>query len=104
MTTNFKEKPFRSAKYRAWVASVGCCVCGKNPAVAHHHQKKGTGVMGGKTGDDNCVPLCVYHHAEVHQQGRSIWLYWGVAPQSVAERLYAEYQGGITNGKSNNIS
>lgn len=42
-----------------------CLVCGKE-AVYHHVKSYGSG---GATVNENLMPLCMIHHAEVHQGG-----------------------------------
>lgn len=72
MITNFKVKPWRSAKYRRFVASLPCCICGA-ASNAHHEAEEAQGTMGGKCGDERCIPLCPRHHADRHLLGRLFW-------------------------------
>lgn len=54
-------------KHLQYVASQDCMICGETPVQAHHLLKPNTGFRGGvKAGDDNVVPLCFKHHAELH--------------------------------------
>jgi len=53
--------PARSWKYRAWIRSLPCAVCGTTRHVEAAH----TGSDGGtaqKASDYSCVPLCQNHH------------------------------------------
>ena len=65
--------PARSWKYRAWIRSLPCAVCGVDPSGEAAH----TGSDGGlrqKTSDYGCIPLCSECHrfgaAAYHQIGR----------------------------------
>ena len=74
VVTRFKSKPWRSERYRQWIRSLPCLICGTQPAGhAHHEQQEGNGVMGDKCGDDRCLPLCWHHHRNRHDKGRSFW-------------------------------
>lgn len=44
-----------------------CALCGKNEGTVGHHIK--TRGAGGGDVRENLVPLCVSHHAEVHNIG-----------------------------------
>lgn len=90
---NFKQKPWRSPQYRAWIASKSCAVCGKTPAGNAHHAK--TGGMGTKCDDKFCVPLCgpFGHHDEIHRIGKKTFeAKYHKDLLALAERLYSEYQ------------
>ena len=55
-----RRSPARNWKYRAWVRTLPCAVCGRSPSEAAH-----TGNDGGlrqKASDFSCVPLCAEHH------------------------------------------
>jgi hypothetical protein len=47
-------------EHLARVAMLPCCVCGHWPVEVHHI--RATGSMGRKAGDDETIPLCVWHH------------------------------------------
>ena len=53
--------PARDYKYRAWIRSLPCAVCGR-PAQAAHSGSDGG--MKQKASDYSCVPLCITHHEE----------------------------------------
>lgn len=65
-----KSKPWRSEKYRKWIADKPCSVCGRTPSDPHHYEFDGQGVMGGKVSDEQCIPLCHVHHREFHDKGK----------------------------------
>jgi len=56
-------KVARSWKYRAWIRSLPCAVCGNTPSEAAHTASDGG--MSLKASDFSCVPLC----ADCHTQG-----------------------------------
>ncbi len=51
-----KKKPFRSKKYRRWVSSLPCAVCGRIGASQCAHIKDGCGTAGAP--DNQTLPLC----------------------------------------------
>lgn len=67
-----KVKPWRSEKYRRWVASLPCCICYTIGCNAHHENLNG-GKMGGKESDEFCIPLCTLHHCERHERPGRFW-------------------------------
>ena len=66
--------PARDARYRAWIRSLPCCLCGLEPAgeAAHTGQDGG---MGQKASDYSCIPLCRNCHTQnadsYHRLGRA---------------------------------
>lgn len=62
-----KQPPYTSLEYKAFVATLPCCICGidNDTVVAHHSTTKGAG-----GGDDTCIPLDHFHHNAFHQKGR----------------------------------
>jgi hypothetical protein len=68
-----KSKIFRSEKYKRFIRSLPCCVCGR-PESEAAHQKLGEGGMGIKPPDTQCLPLCHECHTKEHQMGElSFW-------------------------------
>ena len=66
--------PARSWKYRQWIRSLPCALCGQEPAGEAAH----TGQDGGlsqKASDYSCVPLCTECHTQApyayHRIGRA---------------------------------
>lgn len=43
---------------------TGCCVACARPATAMHHEPPRS--LGGTDSPETCVPLCAWHHADVH--------------------------------------
>lgn len=61
--------PARSWRYRAWIRSLPCAVCGIEKGIeAAHTQHNG---MASKGSDYSCVPLCWEHHREYDNGLRS---------------------------------
>lgn len=60
-----KPKTFRSEKYKRYIRSLPCLICGGKSEAAH----TGGGGMGLKGPDDGCIPLCHGHHMESHRIG-----------------------------------
>lgn len=65
--------PARNWKYKAWIRSLPCAVCGSSPSEAAH-----TGSDGGmrqKSSDYSCIPLCSDCHTQspqaYHRIGRA---------------------------------
>ncbi len=62
-----KAQFIRSEKWLRWVKSQPCVCCGKQADDPHHLIGQGQGMMGGKDNDTSTIPLCRYHHNELHQ-------------------------------------
>jgi hypothetical protein len=105
-----KEKPIRDRGYLEWVRTLPCLCCGVLGVEAHHQAKTGHGTMGGKPGDDRCLPLCVFHHAfggtkdhpgSVHGMGsltgRAFWRHYDVDVEQWILRLNSAFE--IASGR-----
>ena len=57
---HFRRGPARNWKYRQWIRSLPCLVCGHTPAEAAH-TGEGRGLRQ-KSSDYSCVPLCGFCH------------------------------------------
>jgi len=90
MTPIPKSKPWRSEKYKAFIRSKPCLVCG-DKADAHHEPLFCSG-MGSKEQDSCCVPLCAKCHFERHALGVvTFWTRHTIAPEMEIIRLLTEY-------------
>jgi hypothetical protein len=91
-----KEKPVKDEKFKVFVRTKKCSVCGKRGAVAHHQSEKGKSVMGGKVSDRRCLPFCPDHHEEYHRIGRETFARkhprWN--PEGLIGALNREYDSG----------
>lgn len=78
-------KPWRSSKYRSFIASLPCLICGHKAEAAHI----GPHALSQKAPDDRCVPLCSKHHAELHGTGgrRAFELKYDCNLLAIADRL-----------------
>lgn len=78
-----KTKPIRSPKYRTFIRSQPCIICGTRLNVRHHHESLTGGTMGGKCCDKESLPICDDHHTisdkSVHRMGKkSFYEYWDI--------------------------
>lgn len=72
-------------KHLQFIDTLGCCICGR-PSTHHHLlrvdrkyipvdcedfliPKRRERGMGKKSDDRFCIPLCHYHHTELHHNG-----------------------------------
>jgi DNA recombination protein Rad52 len=85
----------RDKGHRRYVASLPCLVCGQSPCQAHHISFAQPRALGRKVSDEWTVPLCVKHHAELHQAGveRDWWRERGIDPSRQAAQLWAGSRG-----------
>lgn len=70
---NFKQKTYRSEKMLQFTREQACGICGASPCDPHHVKGKcgSGGGMGIKPHDYRVVPLCHFHHMELHDKGGS---------------------------------
>ena len=67
-------KRYENKKHLYWIHTQMCIVDNHKcspPIQAHHLLKPFDGIkgMGRKANDKNLVPLCLYHHTELHRMG-----------------------------------
>lgn len=68
-----KPKPLRSDRYREWIASMPCLICGRKPSEAAHMPVNGRGTAT-KANDAECIPLCHECHFRGHNDGElTLW-------------------------------
>lgn len=70
------------SKYLDHIRSLPCLVCQDPESHAHHLMILGGRGMGLKSPHDTCVPLCMFHHNELHAMGNEyrFWDKHGVNP------------------------
>ena len=72
-----QQTRIRSPLHLDYIRGMRCVVpgCGRRFVQAHHLlQCNNPKARGEKAADENCVPLCVFHHFELHQLGNeSLW-------------------------------
>lgn len=63
-------KRYENRKHLGYVAGMPCFFCG-GPSQAHHLLRPWRGVRATsrKSGDENTLPLCLAHHAALHERG-----------------------------------
>mgnify|MGYP003133168310 CR=1 FL=1 len=67
-------KRYTNKKHLNWIHTLMCIVDNEKcsfPIQAHHLLKPFDGIkgMGRKANDKNLVPLCLFHHTELHRMG-----------------------------------
>jgi len=71
--TQMSGGPARNWRYRAWIRSLPCAVCGLAPAREAAHT--GDHALGSKASDYSCIPLCADCHTlgpcAYHRLGRA---------------------------------
>jgi Rad52/22 family double-strand break repair protein/Protein of unknown function (DUF968) len=94
-----KEKRIRSKAHLAFVRTLPCIVCGRQPSHAHHIKFAQQGALGMKVSDEFTVPLCFLHHDALHQAGneRAWWEACKIDPLPIAADLWASTRGAHDN-------
>lgn len=82
----------RSAEHLRAVAKEPCLICGRQPSHAHHLRFMQPRAIGRKVSDEFTVPLCSFHHDEVHRTGNEFnwWRARGIDPAEIAHRLWTQ--------------
>lgn len=85
-------KRIRAPEHLKWVASLGCTVCQRMPADAHHLKRVQPNALSRKPGDQWVVPLCRLHHRALHEAGNETnwWDKQKIDPVELAEKLWAK--------------
>ena len=85
-------KRIRAPEHLKWVASLGCTVCQRMPADAHHLKRVQPNALASKPGDQWTVPLCRLHHRALHDAGDETrwWDKQKIDPVELAEKLWAK--------------
>ena len=84
-----KLKTFRDAKYLKWLRNQPCVVC-QNPDTEAHHTT--TGGMGIKGADDRAIPLCHYHHHDLHKTSGKAGTWPTEQLENIIQKLRTKYQ------------
>lgn len=91
-----KKKPFRSEKYRRWIAGLPCCATSIEGSTQCAHIRHGLlGGVGLKPSDEWCVPLAWQSHDTQHRIGeKNFWALFGGVDKAkeLAQELYRIYQ------------
>ena len=79
----------RSKKHLRFIASQPCMICGvwDETVVPHHLLRSGGKGMGTKACDGETVPMCHYHHQQLHLNGDEIHFFnlYGLDYESVLD-------------------
>tara|TARA_R100001163_G_C5024610_1_gene166472 strand:- start:721 stop:1023 length:303 start_codon:yes stop_codon:yes gene_type:complete len=83
------KKRYTNKKHLEHIHSLPCSINNEDcsPIIQAHHLLKpfdGSRGMGMKANDKNLIPLCVYHHTELHRMGNEFKFslkYFGVFNQ-----------------------
>ncbi len=65
-----KRGPPRSEKYKSWIKTLPCIVCGRYGCDPAHTKVIDYAGMSQKTSDFSCIPLCRPCHDTYHAYGR----------------------------------
>lgn len=86
------EPRHRSPKHLKLIRELSCCICKTDYDIhAHHLTFTQHAAMGLKVCDSKTVPLCMFHHMELHQQygnERKFWLNYCLEPTIYAALLW----------------
>ena len=86
------SKRHRSSRHLEYVRQHACCVCKTDYDIhAHHIMYAQSNGMGLKVCDSFTVPLCTFHHMELHQQygnERKFWLNYCLEPIIYSQILW----------------
>jgi len=73
-----------------FVATQPCVICGRTPAEAHHIRFAQPRALSRKVSDEYTVPVCRFHHRELHRYGdeASWWAGTSIDPLPIALKLW----------------
>jgi hypothetical protein len=85
-----KESRRRDKEHRRFVSSQPCIVCDRSPTDAHHLRFAQPRALGMKVSDEFTVPICRFHHRELHRLGdeRVWWHNLNIDPLPIASHLW----------------
>ena len=83
-----EPKRRRDKSHLRFVAAQPCLVCGRHPSDPHHLRFAQPRALGVKVSDEFTVPLCRWHHRQLHQAGNeaSWWETVKIEPLTVARK------------------
>ena len=93
-----EPKRLRNREHLRLVAQEPCLVCGRQPSQAHHLRYAQPRALGRKVSDEFVVPLCAFHHGEVHRSGKEAnwWRARGIDAIVIARALWDKSRGAET--------
>lgn len=80
---------FKSNKYKEWVKSQPCCMCGQ-PGPSNPHHIKGVGGMSGvglKAPDSMLMPLCYTDHRRMHENSEQWPMQWRYVVETLRDAI-----------------
>lgn len=94
-----KETRIRNKAHLAFVRSLPCVICGRQPSHAHHIKFAQPGALGMKVSDEYTVPMCFLDHDALHNAGneRAWWEACKVDPLPIAADLWASTRRSAAN-------
>ncbi len=99
------NKQYRDKRHVRFIQSLACLIGQKNgpskcsgPTQAHHLLKPWDGVRGAsmRSGDQNCIPLCMKCHHELHTKHgteKNLFEAHGLDPDLGKKYAQAQYEG-----------
>jgi hypothetical protein len=80
----------RDKEHCKFVTTQPCLVCGRTPTEAHHIRFAQPRALGRKVSDEYTVPVCRFHHRELHRYGdeTSWWAAVDIDPLPIALELW----------------
>lgn len=94
-TRRWHHGPARDERYKAWIRTLPCEICGRHAQAAHTGNDGG---MGEKPSDYTCIPLCAkchitgkhaYHNSKMGK--KAFEALHMINCEAVVQRLNAEY-------------
>jgi hypothetical protein len=92
---------YRNRNHLQFVTQQSCLLCGRKPSDAHHLRFVQPRALGRKASDEFTVPLCRFHHREVHRVAdeEAWWKQAGIDPLKIARDLWKRTR--IDEGRKN---
>ena len=99
------NKQYRDKRHVRFIQGLTCLIgqkigssCCSGPTQAHHLLKPWDGVRGAsmRSGDQNCIPLCMKHHMELHTKygtEKNLFEAYGLGAELVKKYAQAQYEG-----------
>jgi hypothetical protein len=96
--SSLKPRRRRDKDHLRFISVQPCTVCGRRPCEAHHLRFAQPRALGRRVSDEFTVPLCRFHHRELHRVGdeRSWWKRVEIDPAPIALGFWQHTRGTIT--------
>jgi hypothetical protein len=85
-------KRYINPKHIEWLHTFSCYVCGRRPVEVHHTlwPVKTSRGAGRRAGDDEAVPMCPEHHAQLHRAPKSWKIKYGEQERELMDELWGK--------------